>query len=185
MWCARRLIAPNEPFAVILPDDVIAAEKPCLQQMVEAYEAQDGDCSIVATMEVAREETSKYGVIDPAEDLGQLVRARGLVEKPSPDAAPSTLAVIGRYILSPEVMKALGQKKRGAGGEIQLTDAIAEQATAGRPVYGHRFKGQRYDCGSKIGFLKATIAFALAREDLGPEFATYLREVAQGAMAAE
>ena len=109
------------------------------------------------------------------------MRARGLVEKPSPDAAPSTLAVIGRYILSPEVMKALGQKKRGAGGEIQLTDAIAEQATAGRPVYGHRFEGQRYDCGS----LKATIAFALAREDLGPEFAAYLREVAQGAMAAE
>ena len=184
VWCARRLIA-DEPFAVILPDDVIAADTPCLQQMVEAYEAQDGDCSIVATMEVAREETSKYGVIDPAEDLGQLVRATGLVEKPSPEAAPSNLAVIGRYILSPEVMKSLGQKKRGTGGEIQLTDAIAEQATAGRPVYGHRFEGRRYDCGSKIGFLKATIAFALARDDLGPEFAAYLREVAQGAMAAE
>lgn len=184
VWCARRLIA-DQPFAVILPDDVIAGTTPCLQQMVEAYGEQEGDCCMVAAMEVAPEETKSYGVLDPAGEDGALIRANGLVEKPAPADAPSNLAVIGRYILSPEVMHALGEKKKGAGGEIQLTDAIAEQAVQGRPVYGFRFQGQRYDCGSKIGFLKANIAFALARDDLGPELSSHLREIAQSGLAAE
>ncbi len=174
VWCARRLIG-NDPFAVILPDDVISADKPCLQQMVEAWEAHGSGGSMVAAMEVSPEETGKYGVIDVAEDMGAMVAARGLVEKPAPETAPSNLAVIGRYILSPDVMRALGRLKRGAGGEVQLTGAIAEQVGVGEPVYGFRFRGERFDCGSKAGFLKATIAFALARDDLGPEFADYLR----------
>lgn len=184
VWCARRLVG-DQPFAVILPDDVIAAGKPCLQQMVEAYAERDDDCSIIATMEVDREATKNYGVLDPEGGGDRLVRARGLVEKPAPELAPSRLAVIGRYILAPAVMDALGQKKKGAGGEIQLTDAIAEQATNGRPVYGYRFDGERYDCGSKIGFLKANIAFALARGDLRPELSQYLRELHPTAIAAE
>ena len=184
VWCARRLIA-DEPFAVILPDDVISSDVPCLQQMAEAFAEQEEECSIVAAMEVAPEQTRSYGVLDPEADQGTMIRARGLVEKPNPEQAPSNLAVIGRYILTPEVMRSLGQKKRGAGGEIQLTDAIAEQAEAGKPVYGFRFRGQRYDCGSKQGFLQATVAFALARDDLAPEFTDYLRGLTQVSMAAE
>ena len=184
VWCARRLVG-DQPFAVILPDDVIAAKTPCLQQMVEAYAEQDQQCSMVATMEVAEEATKNYGVLEPAEGHGKLIRARGLVEKPAPEAAPSRLAVIGRYILAPEVMHALSQKKKGAGGEIQLTDAIAEQAAKGRHVYGFQFDGQRYDCGSKIGFIEANIAFALARDDLGPELTRYLRDLHAMGLAAE
>ncbi len=162
VWCARRLVG-DEPFAVILPDDIIAGERPCLAQMVEAY-AEAGGGSMVATVEVPREQTASYGVIDPEEERGPLVRARGLVEKPKPEDAPSTLAVIGRYILSPRVMESLSETERGAGGEIQLTDAIAAQIGGPEPVYGFRFEGTRYDCGSKRGYLQATIAFALARE---------------------
>jgi UTP--glucose-1-phosphate uridylyltransferase len=172
VWCARRLVG-DEPFAVILPDDVIAAERPCLAQMVESYEAHGGGC-MVATMDVPREQTASYGVIDVEEEQGPLVRARGLVEKPKPEEAPSTLAVIGRYILSPRVMQSLDKKKKGAGGEIQLTDAIAEQIGGPEPVYGFRFEGRRYDCGSKRGFLQATVAFALIRDDVGPSFREFL-----------
>lgn len=170
VWCARRLIG-NEPFAVLLPDDVIAAEKPCLQQMVEAYAETGGN--IVAAMEVAPEKASSYGVLDIANDMGSIVQTRGMVEKPKADEAPSNLAVIGRYILSPKVLTNLNRMKQGAGGEIQLTDAIAEEAQTGM-VYGYRFRGQRYDCGSKAGFLQATVAFGLARPDLRDEFADYL-----------
>ncbi|MEM6663083.1 MAG: UTP--glucose-1-phosphate uridylyltransferase GalU [Pseudomonadota bacterium] len=184
VWCARRLIA-DQPFAVILPDDVISAKTPCLQQMVEAYEAAGSDGSMVAAMEVAPEETSKYGIIDVAENMGTMVAARDLVEKPAMSAAPSNLAVIGRYILTPEVMDTLSEKKRGAGGEIQLTDAIAAQAHAGAPVFGYRFEGERFDCGSKAGFLKATIAFAMARDDLRDDFGAFLRNSAFGDIAAE
>jgi UTP--glucose-1-phosphate uridylyltransferase len=172
VWCARRLVG-DEPFAVILPDDIIIGETPCLVQMVEAYEAAGGG-SMVATVDVPREQTSSYGVIDVAEESGRLVTARGLVEKPKPEAAPSTLAVIGRYILSPAVMQTLGDTKRGAGGEIQLTDAIAAQIGGPEPVYGFRFDGTRYDCGSKRGYLQATVAFALARKDIGTDFRKYL-----------
>lgn len=182
VWCARRLIA-DEPFAVILPDDVIEAEKPCLAQMVEAHAETGG--AIVAAMEVPRGEVSKYGVLDVAEDHGALVRMRGMVEKPEPEAAPSNLAVIGRYILPPSVLETLGQMKRGAGGEIQLTDAIAEEIVAGRPVHGFRFAGRRFDCGSKAGYLQATVAYGLARPDLRDEFLTYLTGTVAMADAAE
>ena len=184
VWCARRLIG-NEPFAVILPDDVISGERPCLQQMVEAYQAHGHGGCMVAAMEVAPEATKSYGVIDPSEDMGALVAARGLVEKPKPEEAPSNLAVIGRYILTPQVMETLSAGKKGAGGEIQLTDAIAEQISLGDPVFGFRFKGRRFDCGSKAGYLKATVEFALAREDLGADFREFLRTVAAEDVAAE
>ncbi|WP_420003758.1 UTP--glucose-1-phosphate uridylyltransferase GalU [Arenibacterium sp. LLYu02] len=182
VWCARRLIA-NEPFAVILPDDVIAADKPCLQQMVEAYEETGGN--MVAAMEVAPEKASSYGVLDVAEDMGRLTRVKGMVEKPPFGEAPSNLAVIGRYILAPSVMKNLNKMKKGAGGEIQLTDAIAQDIDNEQPVYGYRFDGKRFDCGSKAGFLQATVAFALARPDLRDDMLAYINSVALNASAAE
>jgi UTP--glucose-1-phosphate uridylyltransferase len=182
VWCARRLIG-NEPFAVLLPDDVIAAEKPCLQQMVEAYAETGGN--MVATMEVAPAKASSYGVLDVAEDMGAIVRAKGMVEKPKAEDAPSNLAVIGRYILSPQVLNNLNKMKQGAGGEIQLTDAIAQEIASGENVYGYRFRGQRYDCGSKAGFLQATVAFGLARPDLQAEFGDYLHDLMAQQKAAQ
>ncbi|MFI0395750.1 UTP--glucose-1-phosphate uridylyltransferase [Paracoccus jiaweipingae] len=175
VWCARRLINQDESFAVILTDDVIMGEPPCLQQMIEAH--QDTGGSMVATMEVAPEKASAYGVLDVAEDMGAIVRAKGMVEKPAPGTAPSNLAVIGRYILAPTVMQNLNKLRQGSGGEIQLTDAIADDIAAGRDVFGLRFRGQRYDCGSKAGFLQATVAYGLARDDLRDEFADYLAQV--------
>jgi UTP--glucose-1-phosphate uridylyltransferase len=177
VWCARGLIG-DAPFAVLLADDVISGDTPCLQQMVEAYDAAGGGC-MVAVMDVPDAQVSNYGVLKVAEDQGDLVRASGLVEKPAPADAPSNVAVIGRYILTAEVLKSLGQMKEGAGGEIQLTDAIAEQVGAGVPVHGYRFRGHRYDCGSKAGFLRATVAFALARPDLSEDFAGFIRQVAR------
>jgi UTP--glucose-1-phosphate uridylyltransferase len=173
VWCARRLIG-NEPFAVLLPDDVIAAEKPCLQQMMEAYEQTGGN--MVAAMEVSPEKASSYGILDIGQDMGSIVEAKGMVEKPKAADAPSNLAVIGRYILQPKVLTNLNKRKQGAGGEIQLTDAIAEETKSGK-VYGYRFRGQRYDCGSKSGFLQATVAFGLARPDLRDEFSAYLHDM--------
>ncbi len=174
VWCARRLIG-NEPFAVILPDDVIAAEKPCLQQMVEAYNETGGN--MVAAMEVPPERASSYGMLDVADDQGELVKIRGMVEKPKAEDAPSNLAVIGRYILSPNVLRNLNQLKSGSGGEIQLTDAIAAELTQGHDVYGYRFKGQRFDCGSKSGFLQATVSFGLGREELRDDLYAYLQDI--------
>ena len=182
VWCARRLIG-NEPFAVILPDDVIAAETPCLQQMVQAYAETGGN--MVAAMEVPPEQASSYGVLDVAEDMGSVVSVKGMVEKPKAGTAPSNLAVIGRYILSPSVLRNLNQIKSGAGGEIQLTDAIARDIGTQNQVYGYRFRGQRFDCGSKAGFLQATVAFALARDDLRDDLSRYLQEIAQIDKAAE
>ncbi len=176
VWCARRLIS-NEPFAVILPDDVIAADTPVLQQMVEAFEETGDGSAMVAAMEVPKEKTSAYGVLDVDEDMGSLVRVKGMVEKPKAEDAPSNLAVIGRYILTPKVLQNINKVKGGAGGEIQLTDAIAEEIAKERNVYGYRFRGQRFDCGSKAGFLQATVAFGMAREDLRDEFTTYLEEM--------
>ena len=183
VWCARRLIADDEPFAVLLPDDVIAGEESCLKQMVDAYQ-NTGGC-MVAAMDVPDEKVSSYGVLDIAEDHGAIVRARGMVEKPAAADAPSNLAVIGRYILSPAVLTSLDQKKTGAGGEIQLTDAIADQIDSDGGVHGLRFRGQRFDCGSKAGFLQATVAFGLARDDLGDEFAAFLQEYIGQRRAAE
>ena len=171
VWCARRLLG-NEPFAVILPDDVIAAEKPCLQQMVEAHAEIGGN--MVAAMEVPPEMASSYGMLDIKEDMGSVVSVKGMVEKPAVADAPSNLAVIGRYILTPDVMRNLNKARSGAGGEIQLTDAIAAEIENSDNVYGYRFRGQRYDCGSKAGFLQATVAFGLAREELSGEFSQFL-----------
>ena len=171
VWCARRLLG-NEPFAVILPDDVIAAEKPCLQQMVEAHAEIGGN--MVAAMEGPPEMASSYGMLDIKDDMGSVVSVKGMVEKPTVADAPSNLAVIGRYILTPDVMRNLNKAKSGAGGEIQLTDAIAAEIENSDNVYGYRFRGQRYDCGSKAGFLQATVAFGLAREELSGEFTQFL-----------
>lgn len=182
VWCARRLIG-NEPFAVILPDDVIAAEKPCLQQMVEAYAETGGN--MVAAMEVPPEKAGAYGVLDIRDDMGAMVSVKGMVEKPKADEAPSNLAVIGRYILTPKVMQNLNRIKSGAGGEIQLTDAIAEEITKSNNVFGYRFRGQRFDCGSKAGFLQATVAFGLARSELHDEFIQFLIGMTASRKAAE
>lgn len=181
VWCARRLIG-DEPFAVMLPDDVISAEKPCLQQMVEAYEETGGN--MVAAMEVPRDKTSSYGILDVKDDMGSMVSVKNMVEKPKVEDAPSNLAVIGRYILDPQVLKNLNKLKTGAGGEIQLTDAIAQEID-GTGVYGYRFRGQRFDCGSKAGFLQATVAFGLARDDLKDDLRRFLDSVMQIENAAE
>ena len=183
VWCANRLIAPDEPFAVLLPDDVIAAEKPCLQQMTEAYE-ETGGC-MVAAMEVPPEKAKAYGVLDVQEDMGSMVKVKGMVEKPEDGKAPSNLAVIGRYILNNKVLNNLSMKQKGAGGEIQLTDAIAAQIDSDPGVYGYRFRGQRFDCGSKAGFLQATVAFGLAREDLREDLHRFLMEITQVDKAAQ
>lgn len=171
--CAQRLIG-DEPFAVILPDDVIAAEKPCLKQMVDAYQETGG--SMVAAMEVPREKAHAYGILDVDQQFGNLMPVRGMIEKPAQGTEPSNLAVIGRYILTPEIFKHISSQKFGAGGEIQLTDAIAKEIELGRAVNGLRFEGQRFDCGSKAGFLQATISFALTRDDLRDELLGYLHE---------
>lgn len=182
VWCARRLIS-NEPIAVILPDDVIAADKPCLKQMVEAYE-ETGGC-MVAAMDVPQKMASSYGILDINEDKGNVVSVKGMVEKPPSGEEPSNVAVIGRYIITPDVMRTLNKMKQGAGGEVQLTDAIAEEISAGREVNGFRFKGERFDCGSKAGFLQATVAFGLARADLRDELKAYISEVMASSVAAE
>lgn len=167
VWCARHVVG-DEPFAVMLPDDLIhAPDKPCLQQMVEAQAETGGN--LIAVMEVPAEHTARYGVLDPGKAEGRLVEVRGLVEKPKPEVAPSRLAVIGRYVLTPEVFKRLEEQKPGAGGEIQLTDAMA-QLIGRQPFHGYRFEGRRFDCGDRLGYLEAIVALALAREELASEF---------------
>ena len=162
VWCARELIG-DEPFAVILCDDLVQADKPCMSQMAEAYAEVGGN--LAAVMEVPAEQTRRYGILDVVEDDGRLARARGLVEKPAPEDAPSRLSIIGRYVLQPAVLQALDRQERGAGGEIQLTDAMA-RTIPDVPFHGLRFEGTRFDCGSKPGFLEANLACALARPDL-------------------
>jgi UTP--glucose-1-phosphate uridylyltransferase len=174
VWCARNLIG-DEPFAVLLADDLVLADVPCLKQMVDAHAKVGGN--MVAVMEVPRAHTYRYGVLDIDREVGDLIAVKGLVEKPEPEKAPSTLTIIGRYILQPEVMQHLGSKERGAGGEIQLTDALAKTIGDG-PFHGFRFKGTRFDCGDKIGFFEANIAFALSRQDLGPAVREVIRRYA-------
>jgi UTP--glucose-1-phosphate uridylyltransferase len=174
VWCARHLIG-NEPFAVLLADDLVLSQTPCLRQMTEVHQRIGGN--LVAVMEVPRSQTSNYGILEIGADDGRLVEVAGLVEKPAPEAAPSTLSVIGRYILMPEVLDELGRQERGAGGEIQLTDAMAKLIGRG-PFHGLRFEGERFDCGSKIGFLRANIAFALDRDDIGEEAHALIEEFA-------
>ena len=166
VWCARHLVG-DEPFAVMLVDDLIDAETPCLAQMVEAQRATEGN--LLAVMEVPQEHTARYGVIDPGTSDGRLTEVRGMVEKPKPEVAPSRLAVIGRYVLLPEIFAVLDAQTPGQGGEIQLTDAMA--ALIGRqPFHGYRFEGQRFDCGDKLGYLEAIVAMASRRADLQPGF---------------
>lgn len=163
--CARHLIG-DEPFAVLLADDLILSSPPCLAQMVAAYAKSGGN--LVAVEEVPREHTSRYGILDIAKDDGKLVTVKGVVEKPTPAKAPSTLSIIGRYILEPLVFEHLSHLGKGAGGEIQLTDALAELIKDKRPFYGLRFEGKRFDCGDKAGFFEANVAFALNRKDMAP-----------------
>ena len=163
VWCARSLVG-REPFAVILPDDLVLGEPGCLAQLVAAYEKVGGN--VVAVEDVPRDQTNRYGILDVVSDDGRLAAAKGLVEKPDPATAPSTLSIIGRYILQPEVFDELDRQERGAGNEIQLTDAMAR--TIDRlPFHGLRFEGRRFDCGNKAGFLEANLAYALERDDLG------------------
>jgi UTP--glucose-1-phosphate uridylyltransferase len=175
VWCARNMVG-NEPFAVLLADDLILSEQPCLKQLVDAWATPGG--TMVAAMEVPNEQTDRYGIIEPAASVssdGRLVEVAGLIEKPTPDKAPSNLAVIGRYILMPEVFDHLSRHQRGAGNEIQLTDALSAMIGSG-PFHGLRFEGRRFDCGSRSGFVQANIACALAREDLHDDIADFIRK---------
>ena len=177
VYCARRLIG-NEPFAVILTDDIIKSDgKSGLAQMVDAYEAVGGG-HMVAAMEVENSQISAYGVIDPGAQNDRLITAKGLVEKPAAKDAPSNYAVIGRYILEPEIFEALSEGKKGAGGEIQLTDAIDHLARTKNNVNGYLFNGTRYDCGSKSGYLRATIAYGLSKPELHDDLKQFIMEIA-------
>ena len=170
VWCARHIVG-DEPFAVLLPDELMYGTPGCLAQMVEAYGQVGGN--LVAALEVPDSETHKYGVIDPGATDGRLTEIRGMVEKPAPGTAPSNLMLPGRYILQPEVMRELDAQEPGAGGEIQLTDAMAK-VIGKQPFHAYRFEGERYDCGSAEGFVIANIAMALERPDLAPAIEAYL-----------
>jgi UTP--glucose-1-phosphate uridylyltransferase len=172
VWCARHIIG-DEPFAIFLPDELMVGGPGCMAQMVAAYERVGGN--LVCGYEVEPSETSKYGIITPGKVDGQLVEVAGLVEKPAAGSAPSNLMIPGRYILQPEVMAVLETQSRGAGNEIQLTDAMA-QMIGKQPFHAWAFDGQRYDCGDKAGFITANIALALAREDVGPTVAAFLKD---------
>jgi UTP--glucose-1-phosphate uridylyltransferase len=170
VWCARHIVG-DEPFAVLLPDELMVGKPNCLAQMVEAYERTGGN--LVAALEVPESETHKYGVIDPGATSGRLTEIRGMVEKPAPGTAPSNLMLPGRYILQPEVMRALDAQEAGAGGEIQLTDAIAKLVGT-QALNAFLFDGERYDCGSAAGFVIANLAVALQREDVAPAVKDFL-----------
>jgi UTP--glucose-1-phosphate uridylyltransferase len=167
VWCARHLVG-DEPFAVLLVDDLMVGEPPCLKQMVDAYQETGGN--LVAVIEVPREQTRRYGVLDVVSDNGALVRARGVVEKPDPAVAPSTLTIIGRYIIQPEVFDHLAALEPGSGNEIQLTDGLDRLIAAGQPFHGLRARARRYDCGDKLGYLEANVALGLQHPQLGPAF---------------
>ena len=181
VWCARSFIG-DEPFAVILPDDLIMSDRPCIGQLIETW--QDVGGNVVAVENVPQERVSSYGILDVDRDYGEIVRARGVVEKPDVAHAPSTLAVIGRYVLSPQVMEALGTLPPGRGGEIQLTDAIAA-VSSGVPLHGYRFHGQRFDCGDKVGFIEANLAFGLARSGMSARLSDVVLKYARSLQADE
>jgi len=172
VWCARELVG-NEPFAVLLADDLVMAETPCLKQMVDSFEKTSGN--IVAVVDVPKEHTNRYGIVDTGAENGSLVEVNGLVEKPDPKDAPSTLSVIGRYVLLPEVFEHLAQKEKGASCEIQLTDSMAKMIGTS-PFHGLRFEGRRFDCGDKAGFFEANLAFALSRDDLRDEVSALIKQ---------
>ena len=170
VWCARDIVG-DEPFAVLLPDELMVGKPNCLAQMVDAYDRVGGN--VVAALGVRESETHKYGVIDPGATKGRLTEIRGMIEKPPPGTAPSNLMLPGRYILQPQVMRELDAQETGAGGEIQLTDAIAK-LVGKQPLHAYRFEGERYDCGSAAGFVIANVAMALDRKDVGPAVKDYL-----------
>lgn len=173
--CSQPIIG-DEPFAVLLADDLIdAREHNCLNNMLAVY--QQTNCSVIAAETVAREDTEKYGIIALAADQGTPAKMAGIVEKPKAEDAPSTLAAVGRYVLTPEIFRYLRTQKPGAGGEIQLTDSISSLMTT-QDVYAHQFKGKRYDCGTKLGYLQATLAYAVDHAEVGAEFSQYLRKFA-------
>ncbi len=177
IWCARAIVG-NEPFAIFLPDELMIAGKDggrgCMKQMVDAYSRVGGN--LISVLEVPREEVSSYGVIDPGAEHGALTEVKGLVEKPAVEAAPSNKILSGRYILQPEVMRTLESQEKGAGGEIQLTDAMARMIGT-QPFHAVTFNGRRFDCGSKAGFVEATLALALEREDMGEEVRAMARRL--------
>jgi len=175
IWCARAIVG-DEPFAILLPDEMMVGEPGCMAQMVEAYNEVGGN--LISVLEVPHEDVSSYGVIDPGATSGNLTEVKGLVEKPPVDQAPSNKIVSGRYILQPEVMRTLENQEKGAGGEIQLTDAMARMI-GNQPFNAVTFAGRRFDCGSKLGFVEATLALALEREDMGDD----VRAMAQRLLA--
>ena len=171
IWCARTFIG-DDPFAILLPDDLVLSDTPCLQQLASAYNDTGGN--VVAVTEVPREHTNRYGILRIGKDDGHLVEVKGLVEKPDPKDAPSNLSIIGRYVLMPEVIGHLSKMERGAGNEVQLTDGMAK-LIGNQPFHGLRYEGRRFDCGDKIGFLEAQIAFALKRPDLADAVNGFLK----------
>ncbi len=171
VWCARDLVG-DEPFAVFLVDELVLSKTPCMKQVMDVYK-QRGGC-VYALAETPMEKTNRYGIVDVAADDGHVIDIKGMIEKPARSEAPSNLAIIGRYVLQPEVFSHLSRMERGVGGEIQLTDSLAKLVEDGIPAFGLRFEGQRFDCGGKLGFLKANIAFALARDDLGGDLSVFL-----------
>jgi UTP--glucose-1-phosphate uridylyltransferase len=171
--CARPAVG-DEPFFVHLADDLIEAEVPCLKQMAATHAERGG--SVLGVEEVPRSDTDKYGIVESEPGDGVVSRIKSIVEKPKPEAAPSTLAVVGRYVLNPSIFDELEQIGQGAGGEIQLTDGIARLLER-EPVYAHRFTGRRFDCGNKLGYLQATVEYALAHPELGQSFRKYLRSI--------
>lgn len=175
VWCARHIVG-DEPFAVLLPDDIVMSDPPCIAELIDAHESL-GRSQIVAVQDVPREHTSRYGILDPeAQVAPNLTRAKGIIEKPKPEDAPSTTAAIGRYVLDPAVFEYLDKGVKGAGNEIQLTDAIAATMDVA-PLHGCHFKGERYDCGDKLGFLQANIAFALQRPELAEGLRAFMKEI--------
>ena len=172
IWCARAFIG-DDPFAILLPDDLVLSDTPCLVQLAEVYRETGGN--VIAVTEVPPEQTNRYGILKVGTDDGRLAEVLGLVEKPKPEDAPSNLSVIGRYVLMPEVIQHLSKMERGAGNEVQLTDALAKMIGHG-PFHGLRYEGRRFDCGDKVGFLEAQIAFALKRPDLAPQVRAFLRD---------
>jgi len=172
IWCARSFIG-DDPFAILLPDDLMMCETSCVAQLAAAYQETGGN--VVAIEEVPRERVNKYGVIAPGAARGNLVEVTGLVEKPPVEKAPSNLTVIGRYVLMPEVIGHLAKMEKGAGGEVQLTDSMAK-LIGHQPFHGLRYEGRRFDCGDKIGFLEAQIAFALKRPELEAQVRGFLNQ---------
>ncbi|MFX3622955.1 MAG: UTP--glucose-1-phosphate uridylyltransferase GalU [Ectobacillus sp.] len=172
VWCARNFVG-NEPFAILLGDDIVQAETPCLRQLMDEYERTLS--SVIGVMKVGDDETHRYGVIDPIEQTGRRYQVRQFVEKPAPGTAPSNLAIIGRYILTPEIFMFLEKQSIGAGGEIQLTDAI-ENLNGIQRVFAYEFEGKRYDVGEKLGFVETTLEFALQSEELRPALIEFMEK---------